>query len=336
MTRKVIALGVTALVIVALWSAAWFYGAGEIKRQIGLLAAADGETAPQVTCSPVSVSGFPFRFDIECSTATVLDMDRTVTIAGLKASILVYNPTHVIFSAKGPALFENALTGSESRLDFTGFEGSARVITADIFKGLTGLGWRIGRVSMVADGVEWNETVIDDILQAKLGHAEAHLMDMAEAHEASNGTASLALYVTASGVTVPAADVTDGETSLEAELSGLPDDLMAFTDPMVVRAWVNRQGSLKLVRLSGSQPTPDESFEVTGEARLNASGMLNGSISYRTKGVLDRFAALLGPVQLAAVKGQPEADGSFSNALTIDGGEVKLGGVSLGFIAPAF
>jgi len=254
----------------------------------------------------------------------------------VKATFMVYNPTHVVFSAKGPATFDNALTGSESRLDFTGFEGSARLVTSDIFKGLAGAGWRIGRISLVGEGIEWNETVVNDLLQAKAGHAEIHLMDMDEVHDAAAGTAGLALYGSVTDLTVPGVDVTGGKASLEAELTGVPDDLMAFADPALLRTWVARNGAVKLVRLAGDQPQPDESFEVTGDAKLSANGMLNGTINYKTKGVLDRFAEMLGPVQLAAVKGQPEADGSYSNAISIVDGEVKLGGVSLGFIAPAF
>lgn len=336
LSRKVIALGLAVLVVVALWSAGWFWGAGEIRRQIGLLAAADGETAPQVTCGTVNVSGFPFRFDIECADLGILDQDRSVSLAGLRATVMVYNPTHVVFSAKGPARFDNALTGSESRLDFTGFEGSARVVTSDLIKGLGGVGWRIGRVSLVAEGVEWNETVVEDLLQAKVGHAELHLMDMPEAHDVEGGTAGLALYASVTDATLPGLAVQNGKASLEAELSQVPDDLMALADPSLLTRWVSRSGSFKLVRFAGDQPSPEESFDVSGEARLGPDGLINGNVSYRTKGVLDRFAAMLGPLQLAALKGKPEDDGSFSNTLSIVSGEVKLGGVSLGFIGPAF
>ena len=93
---------------------------------------------------------------------------------------------------------------------------------------------------------------------------------------------------------------------------------------------------MKLVRLAGSQPQPDERFEISGTASLGDTGLIYGQVSYTTKGVLDRFAKLMPPLQLLALKGKPEADGSFSNGLNLVDGQLKLIAIPLLDIPPLF
>lgn len=322
--RKIIWLGIVVLLVAAAWSAAWFYAAGEARHQVALLAANDGERAPQLTCAEFVVTGFPFRFDLACTNATLVSEDHTLTLAGLKASVLAYNPTHVIFSAQAPLTLDNAFTGSQSRIDFTGFEGSARVEAADLIKGFSGAGWRIGRISMVADGIVWNDTVSGDLLQASADHAEAHLIDIPEQHDKTAGTAALAAYAEVKNLNAPGYGIAAGDGSLEAELSGLPDDLRALVDPEPLRRWQQAGGKLKVVRLAGNQPSPETLFELTGEASLTDTGLVNADVQYRTKDIFERFAAYLPAWQVPLLEGKQETDGSYSNTLRMDKGQIKL------------
>ena len=335
--RKIVALGVVVLVVVALWTAAWFWAASELRRQVAMLGEADGETAPRLTCGVFEVGGFPFRFDLECRDGVLVDQDRTYGIKGVRASVLIYSPSHAIFSAASPMTLANAFTGSESRIDFASLEGSARLVAADPIRGLAGEGWRIARVSVQADAITWNETIIGDLLQLEADHAEAHLIDMGERHDAEAGTAALAGFAKADGLTVPAFDVTDGNASLEVELTGLPDDLRVLAaDPDPIRNWQRRDGEFRLVRFAGDQPAPEEMFEISGEARLGPSGLLAAQVTYRQKRVLDRLEGLMPPLQLAAIKGKPEADGSSGNTLTIVDGRMRLLTLDLLEIGPLF
>lgn len=322
--RKFLWLAIVVVAVVAAWTAGWFWAAGEATRQVKLLAAADGETAPQFTCGSFNISGFPFRFDAECRDATLVDQDLTATFPGLKASVMVYNPTHVIFSARGPFAYADAFSGSQRRLDFTRLDGSLRVVSADPIKGLGGEGWRIARLSVESDELAVTDTVASEVLEASARHIEAHLVDMPELLDKAAGTSALANYLKADALTLPGLNVNSSTLTLEAQLSGLPADLRDFADPEIMRRWQSAGGSLKLVQLSGSQTSPDERFDIAGEAHLNGGGYLEGHIDYSTKNVLDRLSQLVPAVQLAMLRGAPLGEGNFSNTLIIADGQVKL------------
>ena len=178
--RKFAALLIAIILVAGLWIGGWFWAAGEIRNQVALLAQNDGEVNPKITCGDLNVTGFPFRFDIECVDGTLTQLDTTVTLAGLRASVLAYNPTHVLLSAKAPLAIVDAFSGAQSRVDFTGLQASARLTSRDLFEGLTGVGWRIANLSLVADGLTWNDTVVGDMLRMSADHLEAHLVDLPE------------------------------------------------------------------------------------------------------------------------------------------------------------
>ncbi|MBL8592842.1 MAG: DUF2125 domain-containing protein [Devosia sp.] len=334
--RKFMWLAIAVVVVVGLWTAGWFWAAGEATRQVKLLGEADGETAPRLTCGTFDVSGFPFRFDLECLDATVVDQDLTATFAGLKGSVLVYAPTHLIFSAKAPFSLADAFSGSQRRLDFGALEGSLRLTSTDLVRGFSGEGWRIARFSLVADDLTLTDTVAGEIVEARSKHLEAHLLDVPELHDKAAGTAALRGYLTTTALDLPGLQIAAADTSAEIELTAVPDDLRVFGEPDALRRWQAAGGTLSLTKLSGSQPQPDERFEVTGQLKLNGGGYPEGEINYTTKGVLDRFAQFLPAIQLAMLRGAPGDDGTFRNTLTIVDGQVKLLAVPFAQLLPLF
>ena len=322
--RKFVWLAIAVVVVVAGWSAGWLWVAAEAKQQIDLLARNDGETAPQFTCGTLNISGFPFRFDVDCVDATLVDLDLTLTLPGLRASVLVYNPTHLIVSAKGPFAYADAFSGSQRRLDFTKLDGSLRLTAADAMKGLSGEGWRIARASVEADELIVTDVVAGNVFEASARHLEAHLVDVPEQLDRAAGISTLAQYVAADGLTLPGLAVFDANLTLESQLTALPSDLRDLGEPEPVRAWQARGGTLKIQKLAGTQASPEESFDIAGELRLSGGGYVEGQLDYKTKAVLDRLSAVVPAMSLAMLRGAPQADGTFANTLTIADGQVKL------------
>ena len=48
--KRIIALLVVVIVVVALWSGAWLFLSGQLRSNIELLADADGITTPRLSC----------------------------------------------------------------------------------------------------------------------------------------------------------------------------------------------------------------------------------------------------------------------------------------------
>jgi hypothetical protein len=330
--RKFALLLAAVFIVAAAWSAAWLYAAGEIRQAVATLNDDGGRTDPEIACGTLHVTGFPFRFDIECLEASIISGDVTATIAGIRASVLAYNPTQAKFSALSPVTLDDAFSGARSRIAFTGAEGSARLVAADLWRGLGGEGWRIARVSIVAEGVDWIDTVVGELPLMSARHVEAHLIDMPELHDPDAGTAALALYATLNDVAAPNMAIAGGETTLEAEIVGLPDDLRALGTDDALRAWQSAGGELRLVSLKG---TAGEQFlESSGTLALDSGGRLDGQVSLRHRGLVERLGTLIPEDWKGLILGGQEADGSYAQTVTVKAGIVFSGLLPITMIPP--
>jgi hypothetical protein len=330
--RKFALLLVAVLIVAGVWSGGWFYAAGQVRQAVATLGEGDGQTDPIITCGTLNVTGFPFRFDIECKDATIIAGDMTTTVAGVRTSVLVYSPTQAKFSALSPITIADAYSGAQSRIDFTGAEGSARLVTDDFWQGLGGAGWRIGRVSLVADGVNWVDTIVGETPLLSAAHLEAHLLDIPEQHNPVAGTSALAGFAKLTDAAAPSHGITGGEVSLEAELSGLPNDLRDFSSADVLQNWQAAGGQLKLVGLKGT--AGDQFIESSGTLGLDSGARLDGQISLRHKGVVERLGTLIPEDWKGLILGGQEADGSYAQTVTIKAGIVFSGIVPVSVIPP--
>jgi len=322
------------VLVAALWSAGWYFAADQVQQNLNQLAASDGSTQPKLTCGTSSVTGFPFRIDIGCEDAVLVADDLTVTAAGLRASVQVDNPTHVLFSAMSPVTAQDAFYGSQSRLSFSTLQGSARVTTADLLKGLGGDGWRIARVSLVGDGLDWVDTIGTELPLARASHAELQIVDVPELHDKAAGTAALAIYAVAKDATAPLYAINDGDGEVQLQITGLPDDLRRFADTDPIPAWQAAGGTIQVLRVNGTDGT--DLIDASGTLGLDANRMLEGDITYANRGIRERLAAYLNPVVLSVLAGLPQEDGTFKQALQFSGGALRVGGIPLVNLTPLY
>src|SRR5690606_38585351 len=134
---------------------------GQIREQVNMLALADGETSPQLQCGTLDIGGIPFRFDVACADATLVSADLMVTVPELRASVMVWKPTHLLAFAEGPAQISDAFTGLEQAVTWSGLEASARLTD-----------WRIARVSVVGRDVNWTDRLFGESAIATTPHME--------------------------------------------------------------------------------------------------------------------------------------------------------------------
>jgi hypothetical protein len=320
--RRITLLAIVLVIIIGGWSAAWVYASGFIRGQVGALADADGQTEPRLTCGTLDVGGYPFWFDVTCGDLTATQGDISVNMPELKATVLVYDPFHAVFRATGPVAYSDAFTGSKRQLDWSLLEASAHLVD-----------WRIGRISIVGDQLKLSDTIGGDTLLGQARHAEFHLLDIPKQHDAAKHLAALALYAKADDLSVPDAGISDGKSTLEADISALPDDVRTYGDGDLVQRWRAAGGKVKLVGFKGQDGEQD--FDVTGNVGRDAEARPEGQVSIRSKGLVERFGSLLVPQQWqGAILGSPGPDGRYSQTINMTNGVAFAGLVPLGTLPP--
>lgn len=310
--RRFVIFGAVIAAVVLIWSAGWLYLSNEIRNQVELLAQNDGYEATQVTCGELAVGGYPFRFNLTCSAATVVSGDVTARIPTIEAAALIFQPTLYHVRAIGPMTIEDAFLGGRNEVTWINFEGSLRL--AD---------WkRIGRLSVIADNVAWNDTLVTTTLVGSATHAELHLVDVPEKHDATTGRAALEGYAHLAGTAMPAWKVANGEITAAVEVSALPDNLMALPfDPW--QDWQAAGGRLAITEIKGVEG--EDTITVTGDLALNAEAFPEGIIEIASKGIVERSTELVAPEMLPLIFGSPGEDGTYRQRLTIANGYVFVG-----------
>ena len=278
---------------------------------------------PRIACESFGIGGFPFGFDATCSNATIESGDVTITVGGLKASVEVYRPTHVLVFAQSPASIDDAFTGSRSRVDFASAQASIRLE-----------GWRLGRASVVVTQPVWNDAVLDDRLIAKASKVEAHLVDVPARHDATKGLATLQQYGLVEGLDAPGFEIGGGKATFEAEISNLSDDVRTYGDADLLKRWQAAQGKYTIVGFKGDDAT--SSFDASGTLGLDTGGRLEGQLKLHSRGVVERMGPMIPEQYRGWIVGTPAEDGSYSQVLNIAAGVVFSGVVPMGMIPPAY
>lgn len=323
MKKRIIILGSIVLLLVIAWTAGWYFVTGQIRQQVEALAFADGETSPQLTCATLGMGGYPFNIDIDCTDAVIVSGDVMVEIPEVRASAVVYRPTHLIASARGAAEISDAFTGQRSALSWDGLEASLRVDN-----------WRIARLSIVGTNVNWNDLLFGDALIARAGTVEMHLLDIPERHDAQEGLADLALYARTTALDFPGAAVQAADIELESEITRLPDDLRDIDTATLLPTWQRAGGRLDAIALRSKDAGSD--LEANGNLMLDEAGLLNGQIDITSHGVAERIGPMIEEPWRTLVLGVPGNDGRHVNQVNFRAGTVSSGLVPLGAIPPLF
>jgi hypothetical protein len=323
MKRRFILLGVGAALVVLLWSGAWLVASGLVKGQIAALANADGITEAKIDCGELGVGGFPFRFDVTCTNAEIVSGDLQIAVNELRATAMVYRPSHVLIFAHSPGQITDAFSGATRELRWSNMEASVRLD-----------GWRLGRASLIVESPALYDTLVGETRIAGAQGFQLHLLDIPERYDSAAGTQSLALYQQTTTFDMPASDIENGASEAEAEINLLPADVRLWGDPGFIRRWQGLGGTLKLVSLNVSDTKRSASAD--GEFGLSDNGALNGRLNLTSNGLVEEFGDLLPEAYRQILFSNPAEDGSYSNAIRFTNGVATAGLLPVGMIAPLF
>ncbi|MDE2377959.1 DUF2125 domain-containing protein [Bradyrhizobium sp.] len=108
---------VLLLILAAAWSGFWFYAASQAQVAADAWRAQEAKAGRIYDCAKRSISGFPFRFEIQCSGASVSLVSQTASKTPFTAKLdnilvvgQVYDPKLVIAEFSSPATLTDGVT----------------------------------------------------------------------------------------------------------------------------------------------------------------------------------------------------------------------------------
>ncbi|MDQ0317093.1 DUF2125 domain-containing protein [Amorphus orientalis] len=106
--RRIAILAAVVVVVAVAWSVFWFVAAAYAERMFLTVLDDASQQGVVLDCTDRTISGYPFRIELRCGEATSLTLpDATITLDGLSAVGLIYNPRHVIVGFAGPAVISD-------------------------------------------------------------------------------------------------------------------------------------------------------------------------------------------------------------------------------------
>lgn len=322
MKKRIIILSGVVVAVIVLWSAAWLGAAFLIRQNVDALALADGVTAPTVTCETLRIGGYPFRFDATCIKGRIVSGDIVVDVPVVRASVRIFAPTHMLGSLDGPLTVVDNFTGSRNEVTWSELEVSVRLAN-----------WRIARASVSGKDMVWSDALFG-VTVAQSPMVELHLLDIPEQYDAERGLAALAVYGVTQAAAWPGLTLTDAGAEIQLEVSGLPDDVRNWGDPMVLRNFAQAGGALKIVSIRGNDAA--STVDAQGEIRLDPQGLPEGQVTISSTGVAQRIGPLLEEPWRTLVLGTPAPDGLLTNQINFRGGAILSGLVPIAGVAPLF
>ena len=108
---------VLLLILAAAWSGFWFYAASQAEIAADAWRAQEAKAGRIYDCAKRSIAGFPFRFEVQCSGASVALVSQNASKTPFTAKLdnilvlaQVYDPKHVIAEFSAPATLVDGVT----------------------------------------------------------------------------------------------------------------------------------------------------------------------------------------------------------------------------------
>jgi hypothetical protein len=91
------------------WSGFWYVQVDKAEARLDEMMAREATAGKQWTCADRKIGGYPFRFEMSCTAASVTlkDSDIMLNIGATKAVSQIYDPSLVIIEAYGPLTFKD-------------------------------------------------------------------------------------------------------------------------------------------------------------------------------------------------------------------------------------
>jgi hypothetical protein len=325
---RYILLAAVVILVAAGWSGGWLFLQQELDRQIELQLETANRSGTTIACEERAIAGYPFRFEVNCSKPVAAAASGTrVSLEGLNAIALVYNPRHIILEADGPATISDPLSGQTISTDWSSARSS--VIFSD-------------------QGARRFDAVVENITGSVSGPVPAGLnVDKAELHvrPVPDVAEAAEAFFSADGLSMSSSD--SAEAAPDIRLHVRLENGAALLSGMPLHALPrDAAGSLPLELKLLSLSSGNTEISAAGTLQLTASGTVSGKLDVRIKGVKGAGDLLAGffpaesPIPeslqgIAVALGKPEpGTDTIRLPVTVDNGQLKVGFVPLGVSIP--
>jgi hypothetical protein len=282
---------VLLLILAAAWSGFWFYAASQAEVAVDAWRAQEAKSGRIYDCAKRSIAGFPFRFEVRCSGASVALVSQTASKTPFTAKLgdilivaQVYDPKLVIAEFTAPATLTDGVTQTSFVVNWS--KGRSSVV---------GLPAIPQRASIVFDDPTINR--LDGSVQVPLARAkqvELHgrLADGSTADKPVIETVFQIAQGSIQGVHPLLSE--PFEADVRAKVTGL-SDLTPKPWPQRFRELQAAGGHLEIVQ---SRIQQGEMIAVAaGTLGLSANGRLDGELQMTVTG-LERVIPALGIEQM--------------------------------------
>lgn len=319
-SRKIRRLGIAVAIVVALYSAGWFYVASKFEDYLSGFMASNGPV--DIKCPGLRTEGFPFLMGFTCSKTEVADAATgNALVAGpVRAAAVIYNPGSAVVELDGPA--------NASLSDGTAIEANWSKMRSSFSVGLSSL----KTFSATSEDVSLNlmSANLYDAIVAKAKHGEIHF----RGNGANLETALLARDFELGAEGGPSILPTLS-TSAEVTLDGKADLLEG--KPLVSKAMKGTLTSFKI-------ETPEGLYgEMTGPFEIDEQGYISGTFKTRfekldlwEQNLLKLFPKADNTISgmAALLKGLAKGGQDVTVNLVVDRGAITLSMLPLGHIPP--
>lgn len=287
--------------LVALVCGGWFLGAQLYRAALDEGRAQLARQGVTIACADETLAGFPFRFELRCSSLTVEQDGRgRVSGAALTTVAPAWNPLFTIIEWTGP--FDvTAANGSRASIDSPLARASLRLDT----------GLQPQRLSVVLDPASLTMDGAPQAIASANGLELHARVPETEGHGAADRQVALLMFGFESLLL-------GGVERIDLSLSGIIGELMAVQggDPRAaLRDWVARSGSIS--GFEGRLRLDDHAINLDGDATLATDGLVDFTGTIATNDV----PALL---ELMGI-GEDDGAAAISAGATLFGRQTSIG-----------
>ncbi|MCF6302940.1 MAG: DUF2125 domain-containing protein [Devosiaceae bacterium] len=319
--NRFILLLIFIIILIAGWTGAWFFAANKLKTEAMSFFSASEQSDQIDNCQKFDVAGFPFRFDVTCTNFSFNQLDMTVSLPELKATVLVYRPTHFLLFAEGPLSIDDSFSGSSREVQWDSLRASLRTSA-----------WTLTRFSLQGENLSLYDNLLGKTLIAATSLFEFHLLDDAGEKTTEANLHQLQALAKIKNATAPEFNINNANLDFEARIADMPDDLRLWTPKTIAHIWNQNQTGVTISKFTGRDELSE--FSINGQITTTAQAMLSGNFDFFSTNLSPRFAGILDPNSTQVIFGNQSDDGSFYQSYALVHGVLLAGNLPILTFSP--